>query len=137
VLNEESHPIGIHSGAAQFTLGQRHGFRLTDSSSVPKYVSHISVRKNTITVSETYPLGSSTVIARSIIRYADIFEKKQYDVQVRYHGIRTACTVEIKDAESCVLHLSNPQLVASGQLCAVYDGPVLVMSCIADTSVDE
>src|SRR6185436_15326157 len=53
VLNERGEKIGYHEGAIFFTLGERHGFTVTEKGSEdkPLYVVAKNINKNTITVS--------------------------------------------------------------------------------------
>lgn len=53
VLDKAGKTIGVHDGAMFFTIGQRHGFTVTEKSvaDVPLYVSEKDVAANTITVS--------------------------------------------------------------------------------------
>lgn len=131
VLDVRGTVIGTHTGSQQFTLGQRHGFQLHVASHVPHYVTDVNVQNNTITVSEEMHAGSTRIELASIITFAQIKPEKKYDVQVRYHGELHEGTVALNGQNRVTVLLSKPHLIARGQVCAIYDGGVLVMSGIA------
>lgn len=63
VLDEAGEVIGVHEGAAAYTLGQRHGFSLTAHSpdTKPHYVIAKDIEFNTITVSpHKFPAHAKT-----------------------------------------------------------------------------
>ncbi|MBP7927576.1 tRNA 2-thiouridine(34) synthase MnmA [Patescibacteria group bacterium] len=50
VLNLSGKVIGDHNGAVFFTIGQRHGFTISDYTGVPLYVLNKNIKKNEIIV---------------------------------------------------------------------------------------
>lgn len=52
VLNEDGKVIGIHDGAMFYTIGQRHGFSITNQSpgELPHYIVEKDIENNTLTV---------------------------------------------------------------------------------------
>ncbi len=128
VLDEKGMVIGEHSGAQQFTLGQRHGFKL-HTSSTPHYVVGVDATRNTITVSEHAHKGSTDIRLSSVITFAEIDAQKEYTVQVRYHGELQKGSAVLM-GQSAQVMLKEPHAVAQGQVCVLYDGEVLVMSGI-------
>lgn len=60
VLDEKGKVIGYHDGAFFYTIGERHGFTITEKTpyDMPYFVFSKDVEKNTITVSNRNPEGS-------------------------------------------------------------------------------
>ncbi len=116
VLDESGTVIGEHDGAALYTLGERHGFRI--SASVPHFVIGVDVQSNTITVSakkEKAARREVTLIDTNWFEVPDA--RKVYTAQARYRETPVACTIE---GES--VHFMNPHLAPPGQSLVVYDG---------------
>ena len=59
VLNEKGKVIGIHDGASFYTIGERHGFNITEKTpnDEPYYVIDKDIKNNTIIVSHKNKLG--------------------------------------------------------------------------------
>jgi tRNA-specific 2-thiouridylase len=53
ILNEKNEIIGTHEGAVFYTIGQRHGFHITEKTSAdkPYYITAKNIENNTLTVS--------------------------------------------------------------------------------------
>ncbi|KKU66577.1 MAG: tRNA-specific 2-thiouridylase MnmA [Parcubacteria group bacterium GW2011_GWA2_47_16] len=62
VLNEEGEVVGTHDGAMFFTLGERHGFEITQKTAgdKPYYVVGKDIKKNTLIVSNNKLRGSNS-----------------------------------------------------------------------------
>src|SRR5262249_18389975 len=51
LVDENNAPVGVHDGAALYTIGQRHGFHLAQNAAAgPYYVTSIDVAANTVHV---------------------------------------------------------------------------------------
>lgn len=59
VLDDRGRVIGEHDGAALYTIGQRHGFRIQSDPGEIYFVTEKDVKKNQIIVSKNLPLSSS------------------------------------------------------------------------------
>jgi tRNA-specific 2-thiouridylase len=123
VINENGEVIGNHSGAWFFTLGERHGFKITKKigdKNGPYYVIKKDIEKNTITVSKTEPdeKGVSEISFTNENWISGTKPKNGMDLtaQIRYHGDFLPCIIK----ESSVT-FKNPVLVASGQSIVFYD----------------
>ncbi len=139
VLDESGKVIGHHDAAVFFTLGERHGFTITEKGSTdePYYVVAKDIEKNTITVStsseKSFSSGprvgspdrsekdfSNFVIMISDVNWTILSEKnKKYTAQIRYHGEQLPCRVEGNK-----IIFETPILVSSGQSIVVYDGDI-------------
>ncbi len=128
VLNEQGTEIGIHPGSVFFTLGERHGFTITDKKVIGKvlYVVSKDVKHNTITVSEN-PATSSfaqdkkeIVIERTnFIQQVQLSEKLQ--ARSRYRATLVDCEIVSIDGHSATIIFSQPEVTASsGQSLVFY-----------------
>lgn len=129
VLDENGAVIGTHRGAHFYTLGERHGFTITQKTTndAPYYVSAKDLVANTITVTHEMKKGIASLkkeielSGTSICREA-LSTSRAYTAQVRYHGEQYACRVSsIKNSE-IVLAFSKRVLVDAGQSVVLYDG---------------
>ncbi len=124
VLNTEGKKIGHHDGALFFTLGERHGFTITDKGSDDErlYVVDRDLSNNTIVVS-TNPQGSTLGVGGREVRLQNVnwretpMADKKYGARVRYQQPLQSCTVT---RESVIF--DQEQIAASGQSVVVYDG---------------
>ncbi|PIR82217.1 tRNA 2-thiouridine(34) synthase MnmA [Candidatus Kaiserbacteria bacterium CG10_big_fil_rev_8_21_14_0_10_59_10] len=126
VLDESGRSIGAHDGAALYTIGQRHGFRLfsREAASVPAYVSSTSVSDNTITVTRDRERCMTTCVTiRSMHWLAG--EPPRFlhaHAQLRYREapVGVACT-RVNDS-AFQLQLEKPRIAARGQSLVLYEG---------------
>lgn len=123
VLDEEGTIIGEHDGAALYTLGERHGFRIsaTTTREEPSFVIGIDTRRNTITVSK-----DRTRALRASVTLTDTnWIKKPHEgesctAQTRYREVPVPCAVTGERVQFAQPHLSPP-----GQSLVVYKDEVL------------
>jgi len=120
VLDESGTAIGEHDGAALYTLGERHGFRI--SASEPHFVIAIDVNANTITVSKEKERAARNEVH---LLHANWFETpeagKEYTAQARYRESPVACTIDGNR-----IRFKKPHLAPPGQSLVVYDGDKVV-----------
>lgn len=130
VLNPAGKKIGIHEGAMFLTIGQRHGFSVsnTKTSSDPLYIVSKNISKNTITVSEKNPdsvenLGVKTILLRDVNWVGEAPNSKiLYGVRMRYRQKLLNATIE-KKGKGWAVNLAEPFIGASvGQSLVVYKG---------------
>lgn len=135
VLNEKGKVIGEHNGSVFFTLGERHGFNITKKGieKGPYYVVGKDVKKNILFVSNNNPTrnDSRSDFSSTIFELQDTNwisgkpkEKKQYTVQIRYHGEILTCFLEFSSKNKTKIIFKNPVLIAPGQSCVIYDKDV-------------
>ncbi|MGI9118144.1 MAG: tRNA 2-thiouridine(34) synthase MnmA [Minisyncoccia bacterium] len=131
VLDTTGKVIGHHDGALLYTLGERHGFTITEKTDHDKryYVVAKDIPNNTITVSDKQneTVGQSTYIPiiRTIWR-SNILIQNTYTANIRYHGENLPCKIELKNETEAVIVFENPVLVAPGQSIVVYSGEVCI-----------
>lgn len=131
VLNEKGEVIGSHDGAVFFTLGERHGFNITEkgTNDEPYYIISKDINKNTITVSQrshhscpTPENNEYTLIDSNLLKDCIDLSKK-YAAQIRYHGEFLDCTISFK-GNNPIIMFDEPILVSAGQSIVVYDGEI-------------
>ncbi len=131
VLNEKKEIIGYHDGAAFFTLGERHGFIITEKkeNDKPMYVISKNIKNNTITVSLRTVLGETkTSMTVNCIKTNWISElpkeDRVYTAQIRYHGELLNCRIKnLKDNIAQIVFEKNI-LVDKGQSIVIYGGDI-------------
>ena len=137
VLDENGKVIGVHDGSVFLTLGERHGFTVTQKSpnEKPYYIIAKDLKKNTITVSQTkdFSLQAQAIFNLERVNFISGIPKlhKKYVAQMRYHGEFLPCTVTSIGKNSAVISFIKPVLIPSGQSVVVYDGQQCVLGGIA------
>ena len=132
ILNEKGEEIGFHDGIVFHTLGERHGFTITQKSPTDGayYVVGKDIKKNILIVSQNrnFPSDKEGLREVELIDTNWISEilkpNKNYTAQIRYHGEFLSCQVVCKSNASARIIFEKPILVASGQSCVIYDGNV-------------
>lgn len=151
VLDVKGVEIGYHNGAVFHTLGERHGFTITQKSpnDKPYYVIAKDIKKNILVVSqEKSHVSKNTNISllgnfsARLSQPAQGFYKhdfslaikntnwinkipdikKEYTAQIRYHGEFLSCFIKIlNNKDTAEITFCKPVMVASGQSVVVYD----------------
>jgi tRNA-specific 2-thiouridylase len=125
VLNDRGVVIGEHDGAALYTLGERHGFRIetTHAHSTPQYVVGIDAGRNVITVAEDSEKAQRTSVRISEMHWVGDTPVFPADAvaQCRYREAAVPVTVD-GDA----VRFSTPHLAPPGQSLVIYDGTRLI-----------
>ncbi len=131
VRNERGETIGHHDGAVFHTLGERHGFTITQKTpnDTPYYIIAKDIKKNTLTVSQNKEIKHSTILTNYRIEKTNWIseipeENKIYTAQMRYHGEFLPCTVKILKKNEAEIIFQKPVLAAAGQSIVVYYGDV-------------
>ena len=124
VVNELGETIGEHDGAVCYTVGQRHGFRISQSSGStrPHYVSKIDAENNTIVVSEQ--LAAATALSVYVSEMHWIGDAPQlprhFSVQARYRESPVRARLS-PDSSGVRIDFEHPHIAAPGQSLVVYD----------------
>lgn len=129
VLDMSGKAIGRHDGALFYTIGERHGFSITEKTTNDKrlYVVSRDLEKNTITVSPKIEKVSSdsdnTVIKIKDVNWTvEIDENKIYEARIRYRQKLEKCKIK----GDLVIFEKPQKFVARGQSLVVYEGDVCV-----------
>ena len=128
VLSLKGEQIGVHHGALLYTLGQRHGFAITeeDPNRRPYYVVDKDITANTITVSPT--LAVSKPGEEINLQHTNWIPKNpspgKYLAQFRYR--QTPVQVELlscpTDGPARLVTVDQVERPARGQSCVLYQG---------------
>ncbi|OGG59991.1 tRNA 2-thiouridine(34) synthase MnmA [Candidatus Kaiserbacteria bacterium RIFCSPHIGHO2_01_FULL_56_24] len=124
VLDESGKKIGEHDGAALYTPGERHGFRIEARSSHEdaRYVIAIDTKANTITVSHDKEKAMKDEAA--LIDANWIGEQPAFPftcvAQARYHETPIGCTVTEEGGSRAIFE--RPHLAPPGQSLVFYEG---------------
>ena len=133
VLNESGRVIGEHDGAYYLTIGQRHGFKITEktSSDSPYYIINKDIKNNTITVSrDSFKVveNKSKIAKLSNINWTLEEEpdlSKKYSARIRYRQPLEECMIKKTKKWEFELHFKKPQkAITAGQSAVIYDGEV-------------
>lgn len=126
VVNERDEVVGSHSGAALYTIGQRHGF--TAKGGEMHYITAIDVEHNLITVST-----SRKEAARSNVTIRDLHWiggtpnlPCPAEAQARYRETSVPVTVNSDFAVT----FAEPHIAAPGQSIVFYDDEVCLGGAI-------
>ncbi len=148
VINENGVVVGTHRGAEFYTLGERHGFTVTQKSvdETPYYVIAKDLKANIIIVAHQTKKPSTgasqelTVSQVSFCRGVVPDPTRTYTAQVRYHGELYKCkisqlrsrTPQLGDVESFSINFTKPVVVDTGQSIVLYDGDECVGGGVVD-----
>jgi len=123
VISENGTEIGEHNGAALYTIGQRHGFRIfkKGTDDTPYYILNIDVASNTITVTkEKRNLHKETATLAVIHWINGDPSTSSFFCQVRYRQKPQRCRIE-SQREGLLVHFDTPQIATPGQSLVFYD----------------
>lgn len=134
ILNEAGEIIGEHDGAAFYSIGERHGFSITEKSSKnnPYYVVGKNMTENTLTVSHN---KSEEISKKKEIKIKDVNWisgkipdlNKKYSARIRYREELKLCTLSeasSRTKKATAIFDIPEEFVASGQSLVIYDGEV-------------
>ena len=135
VVNTEGKEIGHHDGTVFYTLGERHGFTITEKGSNDGryYVMAKDIKKNILVVSQKSleishksDMWEPTCLTCGKINWISEIPKpdKKYTAQIRYHGELLLCKVVCATSDVAQVTFEKPIMVAPGQSIVVYDGDI-------------
>lgn len=130
VINESGEVIGSHDGAVLYTLGERHGFKITETSeeTKPHYIVNRNMETNTVTVSTEKPISSKTsfTISETMLRVNDIATITHAECRYRQKPFKV--TVSGHDAGELIVHITEEGVDAPtiGQSCVFYGEDVCI-----------
>lgn len=131
VRDEEGHSIGTHDGAVLYTLGQRHGFVVTDKrpDDGAFYVVAKNITENTLTVSrhltttDTFDVSSVRIENKHWISGVSP-QNGAYQARFRYRQPLQECMFE---GEHATVTFTKPQKsIAEGQSLVLYRGDEVI-----------
>jgi tRNA-uridine 2-sulfurtransferase len=121
--------IGQHTGISKYTVGQRRGLGIPDST--PYYVIQINEKQNRLIVGKKEDLWQNTCVLTKInwLEKKPVDFSKNFELQIRYR--HQAARASIKTLSDNRLEVSFPipqKAVTPGQFAAIYDGQHLLGS---------
>lgn len=128
VLDTNGKKVGIHQGATFLTIGQRHGFTVTNKKTLskPLYIASKNIRKNTITVSEINKdtiasMGRQKVILSNVNWItSQPLRDIPYKVRLRYRQKPLSAKI-YKENKKWIVSLAKPSLdISNGQSLVIY-----------------
>ncbi|MBU1557909.1 tRNA 2-thiouridine(34) synthase MnmA [Patescibacteria group bacterium] len=134
VLSEKGEIIGYHDGAYYYTLGQRHGFIITEKTpdDKPRFIVGKDVNKNILIVSDKTGeqikrVSDGKEIEISNINWISGQEPsldKKYQARIRYRQPLQDCKISrgLASGEMVVIFDEVQKAISSGQSLVVYDG---------------
>jgi tRNA-specific 2-thiouridylase len=132
VLNTEGRKIGIHDGAELYTIGERHGFTITEKTDhdAPLFVVAKDVAQNTITVAAKKEIKETSLnVDLESMHWTsgrEVDLGKTYGVRFRYRQEKVESTI-IKKGEGYSIQPNKMQDdIASGQIAVIYDEDICV-----------
>lgn len=133
VIDTNGNIIGEHDGIWFYTLGERHGFRLTTQSTdqKPYYIVEKRIEENTLVVSHESNIFSSEKEIQTIkLRDTSWIQKseRKAEAQIRYHGE----LIPAKVIDENTVELSYKGLIAEGQSLVLYKGQNLIGGGVID-----
>lgn len=130
VLNEEGSKIGTHDGALFYTLGERHGFVISEKTpnDAPYYVIAKNVERNTIMVSQSPNRREKNreIILQDFVWRIVPQKNTKYEAQIRYHGDPKPCELAEREGTWAVNFDESDFSISSGQSVVVYDGDICI-----------
>lgn len=128
VLDTNGAVIGRHDGALIYTIGQRHGFTITSTTTEqkPQYVVAKNLLANTITVAtERQQLTTEEVVTLDTAHWITAAPEtgSEITVQFRYRQDPIAATLVATGTGTCTIRvLTAAERPAVGQSCVLYRG---------------
>jgi len=128
VIDEGGNMIGEHDGAALYTLGERHGFRLTITTphESPRFVTNIDTKSNTITVSQKRETAEREDVRLTDVTWIqDPAMPLACTAQARYRETPIVCHVT-ENKGKYTAHFEKPHLAPPGQSLVFFEGDRLL-----------
>lgn len=131
VLNTDGEVVGEHKGALVYTLGQRHGFTLTnhDANRTAQFIVARDIENNTITVApemNEVPATKTIELHSAVLRTA-ISTGEEIELQIRYRQTPIQATViNIGDKTISLKPSESMEQPAPGQSCVLYRGSLCI-----------
>ena len=126
-LDVQGNVVGKHSGAVNYTLGQRKGLGI--AMGAPVYVCAKDMQANTVTVGPNDALFHSTLLAKDwfFFPFDSLAEPIRVKAKTRSRMIEQPATVYPEENGYCRVVFDEPQrAITPGQAVVLYDGDLVV-----------
>lgn len=125
VHNTAGEVIGTHAGALVYTLGQRHGFTITESDTnrTPYFVVEKRPEQNVLVVDKQPPTtkASSTLTLTNYVTRQSIEVGEQLEFQIRYRQQPLSGTITAVTPDAIIIEPTQAiEQPAIGQSCVLY-----------------
>ena len=128
VLNEKKEIIGYHDGAQFCTIGQRHGFIITEKTpeDVPYYIVGKDIENNKIIVSQkkneaiSREKGEVTLTNINWVKKEAPADGLRLSARIRYRQLLQECVIR-NENDKFIIKFDEPQIVDSGQSAVLYN----------------
>ena len=127
IVTREGKSVGLHTGLANYTIGQRKGLGI--ASAVPLYVLGKNAADNTLLIGTLDELGSSELTARSVrwISGQGPREPFRAEVKIRYTAKEAEAWVEPFGEEQAQVTFDAPQRdITAGQAAVFFQGDLVI-----------
>jgi tRNA-specific 2-thiouridylase len=136
VINGKGEVVGDHDGVTFYTIGERHGFRITEKNTnrLPYYVVAKNITENVLIVSLSIKNIDSAASGTILIRLRDtnwfsaIQSNKAHTAQIRYHGSLLPVTI----VDDTTVALATDEVIPLGQSVVLYDGEIVLGGGVID-----
>ncbi len=130
VIDTEGRVVGEHDGVWFYTIGERHGFRITEKNTDRSvyYVVGKNIETNTLTVStkeqnESREKGGEvTVTLQEVNWHSEPKKGEHYQAQIRYHG----ALMDVAVIDTHTVRILTDEVIPLGQSLVIYEGETLV-----------
>lgn len=135
VLNEKGETVGEHDGVWFYTIGERHGFRITEKNTDRSayYIIAKDIEHNTLTVSPSMKhTQQQDGVVKAALRdtnwFADPKNGEGYTAQIRYHG----ALLPVIAIDTTSITLECDEALPLGQSVVVYQGQTVIGGGVLD-----
>lgn len=123
IINKSGHVLGEHTGAPNYTIGQRRGLGVCAER--PLYVIRIDPLDNSIMVGfkEDTLVKEFTITGFNNLLHRNLEQGDSFQVQVRYRAKPVQARIKSINGDNLIIELENPaSAVAAGQAAVFYQG---------------
>ncbi|HEX6035595.1 MAG TPA: tRNA 2-thiouridine(34) synthase MnmA [Anaerolineales bacterium] len=127
VLTRDGRAVGLHTGLANYTIGQRKGLGI--ASPIPLYVLGKDSLTNTLIVGTQEELGSSELVARDVNWLSGEAPSEPFraEVKIRYTAKEADALVTPIEADRVRVEFDAPQRdITAGQAAVFFQGDLLL-----------
>lgn len=129
VVSTQGVPVGKHTGLFRYTIGQRRGLGIPDSS--PWYVAGIDTEHNTLVVGKSEDISHDTIEVIDLHWLAgsppDL--NRPYMVRIRYSHRGSAASITLQSENRATLTFTEKQrAITPGQFAVIYQGTEVIGS---------
>jgi tRNA-specific 2-thiouridylase len=129
IIDTTGKVLGKHSGIAQYTIGQRRGLGISDTT--PYYVIQLDAQTNSVIVGKDKELYQETILLRDLHLISANKSRPTGKIDVKIRSTHKGCRAQLtqRDQATFQLEFSSPQrAITPGQFAVLYNGDELLGS---------